>query len=255
MDCQTAKKWLSPYLDSELETAKTFEINEHLRGCEGCRRRFDAERQVDAMLRDRLCRETMPPETWQRLRREVNRSQLWGRLRVPAFVAAAACVMLAAFMYMGPGAGAGDVRHEVFAGQWQQYVNESIPTKNVLSEAEIGRALRDEFGLSISTAMEDTHRHPVQVIGARHVLFGSQPALEIRVNCCGRSAVITTLHQADAQKLPEGLRELARDAAGKSIQRDGVNVRVDSIGDAEYFIASEHYLDGLIGVMHDGDRA
>ncbi|HPF40542.1 MAG TPA: hypothetical protein P5081_21645 [Phycisphaerae bacterium] len=251
MDCQTARKWMSPYLDSELETAKTFEISEHLRACECCRHRFDAERRVDEMVGARLKREAMPPEVWSTLRREVNRSHLLHRLRVPSVVAAAACLALFAMVYFKSG-GSSPSRREAFQGEWALYVNEAPKAEEYISTDEIEAALKKEYGLSFSTSRKDTHGHPIEVIGARHVLFGSQPALELRLKCCGKVAVITAVHQADADKLPEDLRELTKSAAGRSVSENGVNVRVDSIGATEYFIASEHYLDGLVGVMKDG---
>lgn len=249
MDCQTTRKWMSPYLDSELETAKTFEISEHLRACNDCRRRFEAERQVDDMICDRLGREAMPPEEWSRIRREVNRSSLLRRLRGPGIVAAA-CLMLFATAYYSASPSGGS-NPEVFSGQWAQYVNESPASDDHLSDAEIEAALIKEYGLTFSTSRKDTDGHPVQVIGARHVRFGSQPGFELRLKCCGRVAVITAVHRSDVSKLPTELRELAEEAAGKSIQRAGVFLQVDTIGDAEFFIASEHHLDGLVGVMKD----
>lgn len=256
MDCQTARKWLSPYLDSELETAKTFEITEHLRTCEGCRRRFDAERQVDDMMRDRLGRESMPPPLWSQLRREVNRAHMLQKLRPIGFVALAACLVIAAMLFVMPGRGGRDSQFpEVFAGQWKPYVNESLPPDHVLQGTAIAAALRNDYGLAYSTDKGDTHGHPVHVIGARRVMFGNQPAMELRVTCCGRLAVITMLHKWDAAKLPADLRELADEAAGRSVMRDGVHVRVDRIGDAEFFIASEHYLKGLAGVMRQSNKA
>lgn len=251
MDCQTARKWMSPYLDSELETAKTFEIGEHLRVCESCRRRFDAERHVDDMLRDRLSRESMPPALWHQLRREVNRSELLSGFRIPAVIATAAGIMLFAVLYMASG-DRGAKPSEVFTGQWAHYVNQAVPSESMLSDAEIEKALLDDYGLRFSTDREDTHRHPVKVIGGRHILFGSQPALELRVKCCGKVAVITTMLRSNADKLPPLIRELEKAAYGKDVKRDGVNIHVNTVGAAEFFIASEHYLDGLKDAIQPG---
>jgi tetratricopeptide (TPR) repeat protein len=37
MRCTTAKKWISEYLDGDLDTQKTVELKEHLSGCAGCK--------------------------------------------------------------------------------------------------------------------------------------------------------------------------------------------------------------------------
>ena len=46
MNCQEARRFISPYLDSELGQTKTFEVSEHLSECESCRRRFEQERSA-----------------------------------------------------------------------------------------------------------------------------------------------------------------------------------------------------------------
>ena len=43
MNCKEARRWMSPYIDSELGKTKTFEISEHLRYCPACAERFAAD--------------------------------------------------------------------------------------------------------------------------------------------------------------------------------------------------------------------
>ena len=93
MKCHEARKWTSPYLDSELGQTKTYEISEHLQQCEACARRFEAEGRVDEMIRDRIEPERMPDELWTSLRDIPERSQrtrwhAWGsRLAMAAVLA------------------------------------------------------------------------------------------------------------------------------------------------------------------------
>ena len=68
MKCHEARKWTSPYLDSELGQTKTYEISEHLQQCEACAKRFEGEGRVDEMIRDRIEPERMPDEVWASLR-------------------------------------------------------------------------------------------------------------------------------------------------------------------------------------------
>ena len=43
MKCHDARKWISPYIDSELDPTKTFELSQHLENCESCKTRFGRE--------------------------------------------------------------------------------------------------------------------------------------------------------------------------------------------------------------------
>ncbi len=54
MTCDQCRRWWSPYLDSELDASKTFEVSEHLRVCECCRSRFEGEKDLDQWMRDTL---------------------------------------------------------------------------------------------------------------------------------------------------------------------------------------------------------
>ncbi len=40
MKCNTAKKWISEYIDGDLDSQKTVELEDHLLGCSGCKELF-----------------------------------------------------------------------------------------------------------------------------------------------------------------------------------------------------------------------
>ena len=50
MKCPDVIGFLSPYLDSELDTATTFQIQAHLGNCESCRKRFDQEGELELRM-------------------------------------------------------------------------------------------------------------------------------------------------------------------------------------------------------------
>lgn len=252
MDCKTARQWISPYLDSELEKAKTFEICEHLRICDACRRRFDAERQVEALACDRLRQDEMPAAVWAQLRSEVNRSGNWRRLSFPAGLLATAAIIAVAAVVL-PQTGWFGGKNVAVPVRWDAIVKDALPSNAVFDEAEIQQALQDRYGLALSTDLKDTAGHPVRIIGGMPVVFGNQDAYQVRVECCGRPAVITLLHMADAAALPSELKDLSGVALGHSVMRDGINIRVEKVGEVESFIASEHYLDGLVHTLRPGN--
>jgi anti-sigma factor RsiW len=96
MECTEASGWLSAWLDGELEPAEARRVEEHLAGCERCRR----ERALLAAT-SRAVR-ALPPETVSdgfdvRLRRRLATERTAQRLlraRVPAFTLGAAAVLV-----------------------------------------------------------------------------------------------------------------------------------------------------------------
>jgi predicted anti-sigma-YlaC factor YlaD len=50
MKCPDVIGFLSPYLDSELDTTTTFQIQAHLGNCESCRKRFDQEGELEQRM-------------------------------------------------------------------------------------------------------------------------------------------------------------------------------------------------------------
>ena len=54
MKCHDVRPLLMAYLDSELDTRTTVELEEHLEACPSCRRRFEAEGRVERALTEPL---------------------------------------------------------------------------------------------------------------------------------------------------------------------------------------------------------
>jgi len=65
-DCDDALANLYQYLDKELNTASSTEIRSHLDECSGCFQRFDFERRLKSVVKERLSEE-VPDEFIQRL--------------------------------------------------------------------------------------------------------------------------------------------------------------------------------------------
>lgn len=59
-DCSAIVKRIHPYLDGELVSRDSEDIDKHLEGCGGCREAFLAERDFLAMLRNHLARPSIP---------------------------------------------------------------------------------------------------------------------------------------------------------------------------------------------------
>lgn len=83
VDCQQIRLLITPAVDDRLEGADRLAFEEHLRGCDGCRRRFESELAVKRRIQSRIPHLSAPPELRQRIMggiRELSRSE---RARMP----------------------------------------------------------------------------------------------------------------------------------------------------------------------------
>ena len=54
MKCRDALRHLSPYIDSELDATRTYEISRHLIACPTCSKRFEEEETLERAIAERL---------------------------------------------------------------------------------------------------------------------------------------------------------------------------------------------------------
>jgi len=69
MDCETALRNLSAYLDRELGEAPSAELEQHLQECRHCFSMVEFERRLRTVVRRSCASEQIPPELEQRLRK------------------------------------------------------------------------------------------------------------------------------------------------------------------------------------------
>src|SRR5881394_2337461 len=82
MRCEETSRYLSPYLDSELDPRTSFEMSSHFEQCGSCRERFEAERRIDHAISTELKKsEPRDEEHWNlakaRVRKPGGRGGLW----------------------------------------------------------------------------------------------------------------------------------------------------------------------------------
>lgn len=66
--CEEALRRLAAYLDEELETHVSAEVEEHLQRCRSCFSRAEFERRLKERIREDLGSETVPPTFEERIR-------------------------------------------------------------------------------------------------------------------------------------------------------------------------------------------
>lgn len=249
MNCNEARKWLSPYLDSELGSTKTFEVSEHLRQCPRCAERFESERFVDETMRTRLEKDAMPAEIWSRIAREVAAPAWFRRWRSGAGWALAACVALvfigALTLTRGPGAPAEPwiVHHFAEAAPGDRPY---VPAAAEVDTAR--RVLREEYGLRLATTPEEGavghHRMELVSVTSRRDARGREFA-EVRLNCCGRP-VLMVLARPSAGDWAEPLEALPAASESYALGNRTLRTASKSLPGVRVIVASHHPVDEIM---------
>jgi anti-sigma factor RsiW len=100
MKCAEVRKFVRLYLDSELDTKESFEIEQHLESCTECAGLFEAEKKFDARLSQFLRGGTATRPLWEKIEERIAPSRghriktLWPLALAAALVIAAGVVFL-----------------------------------------------------------------------------------------------------------------------------------------------------------------
>jgi len=147
MKCEEASRFLSPYLDSELDPKTSFEMSGHFEHCASCHDRFEAERRIEyAMSAELKKAAARDEEHWNRAKSAAFHPRGNGRywaIGLLALVAAATCFVVIRRHPMG--GLAEDLRNEYSAfdaGRFQLEIGGS-------DSAPIDAFCRDRLGLAI----------------------------------------------------------------------------------------------------------
>ena len=103
MNCQTAQKWISAAMDGELSSRRGARLEQHLRGCDDCRRLREAWGGYGARMKSSVPPAPSPEQAWVDIRRAIRVARpepvgegyavAWPRLR---WVAVPVVLLLAA---------------------------------------------------------------------------------------------------------------------------------------------------------------
>lgn len=117
MTCSDVRALTSAFLDGELAANERLTVQQHLSGCEACRRRMRFEFEFDSTLRQHLPVRSMPTSVLQGVRRRLLhefpvRASSWVRvaLHPAAGYALAAALLLALVLPLGPSTWLGAAR-------------------------------------------------------------------------------------------------------------------------------------------------
>ncbi len=256
MNCKEARKWLSPYLDSELGSTKTFEVSEHLRHCPGCTTRFNAERRADDMIQTSLRPPAMPAELWSTVSRDVA-TPFWFRtfpLRFGAVgLALAACL---AIVYVGTAVLQPRQQPETPPWLVSRLLGETAgepdlsddlqPLKGPSVDSDrAAELLQTQYQLELVTAAAEPH--DLHLISAsQRTDEAGREYLEVRLKCCGQPVLLALTRSTDG-KLPSVFSDLPpTPAQGERQILDGVHIASRDVGDLRAIVASRHVVGHIV---------
>ncbi len=252
MKCQDARKWMSPYLDSELGQTKTFEVSEHLRVCPPCAARFESERQADELIRARLERDRMPAELWRRISRDLAAPRWMRVLRSRAGLALAASILVSV---MGVAIWRTGLRDEARPTLVRTFVAESPSNGPFVGEADdkvrAVKTLRESFGLQFVTnliAASSEHTSLEIVDAVRRSDASGRSFIELHLNCCGKPVLLALARPARGD-LPDPLRDLSHGRDRWTGRNGAMNVAAWKIGDVQAVAVSRHPVQHVVGTL------
>jgi hypothetical protein len=253
MNCHEARKWISPYLDSELGKTKTFEVSEHLRHCPACAARFDQERQADMLVRSRIQQTAMPQELWLRIARDLTTPRWIRLLRHPATLATAACLALVlgglALFLGGPARATPGVVRDFVALR-----PDDVPFVRPEGHPppRLAQALRDRLGVAVELAVSPDvlARHDMECVEVNtRVDSQGRSYLEIRLNCCGQP-ILLVLGESTGGQWPSVFQGISP-AGEPTLQHfDDINLASVDLGGVRAVAVSRHPVAALVEGLH-----
>ncbi len=252
MNCRETRRYLSPYLDSELGKTKTFEISDHLRQCPNCTDRFDKERKVDLVIADHL--RHVPSLDWEQIERTAMAPRRIFRPWRMGAVGLAACIALVSWVAVRPGTATASGLENLVVARFTQAAPEKKPF-DVDADGSIDLKALGQSTLGVSLEMihgpESGPGHRAKFVDVHsRTTANNVPYLEVHLNCCGKPIVVVIARRQDVPRLgalPDGAE------SGGTIRMhrpSGLNVGTWFTGDVVLVAVSYHPVNDLTATFH-----
>lgn len=255
MKCHDARKWISPYIDSELDPTKTFELSQHLEDCEACKTRFDQEALADGLIAKSLQRHESFVD-WSAIEKEILAPP---RYRMPIrpkwLLAAAACI---AFLLISLGDWSGPTLAEWAAEELHQLRPDCQPFPGGPSctlddvASLVSEVLDREVSMPTGDGLAGGHGLTLTKASLASGAAGSG-RVRIQLNCCGHPVLVIIGRRGDQGPLAELTAGI--DAGGGQYRAEIVahslkyNVRAAKKGDYIIIAVSPHQIDHVVSAF------
>ncbi len=249
MNCREVRRWLSPYLDSELGKTKTFEVSEHLRQCEVCATRFERERRVDASMVEQLSSNVSGMDFGAMLREAAKPKRSLVRSWGLGAMGMAACLALIAWIAVGSSPGRSSAVGDWIASEFVSVAPDAKAFVRVSGDSvDLLGKVKSTLGVSLvmKSIAEAFPGHAVEVVSvAERGTGGALHYVEVRLNCCGEPVLLAFAARNEMRRLgvlPEGVET-------GSIRRhdsSGLNLAMWATDELVLVAASHHSVANIV---------
>ena len=255
MKCHDARKWISPYIDSELDPTKTFELSQHLEDCEACKTRFDREALADGLIAKSLQRHESFVD-WSAIEKEILTPP---RRRMPIrpkwLLAAAASI---AFLLISLGDWSGPTLAEWAVEELHQLSPECkpFPGEPSCSLDDVASLVSEVLDREVSMPAGDglAGGHGFTLTKASLASGAAGPgAVRVQINCCGHPVLVIIGRRGDRGPLAELTAGI--DPGGDQyraeivVHRFKYNVRATKKDDYIIIVVSPHQIDHVVSAF------
>lgn len=238
MNCNQARTLLAPWLDDELDSRATTEIESHLSACSRCQERFAAEERVERLIGERLTAERMPEDVWERLQARIGQRRV---LRWSWVAAAAAALLVVALSVIWSTRPEPPELIRRLVAAHREYSEDFLPGAQ---QATVMASITSFLGARAtdwSPPLPGVHEgHGVEWVGAEAVSLGGHDTLSVRMTCCGEAMSIFVMDVASMADLPVDLAATLDKGITVRSSLDGVTAKTFLDGGVLISIVSEH---------------
>jgi anti-sigma factor RsiW len=225
MNCSDVRRYLSAYLDSELDCNTNLAVNDHLERCGDCAERFEQEAGLESAIRDHLAATPSRPEFWSGVDAALKADdRRRGRRWWPAAFAAAALALITAGLWSawppatsaGTGAGTGEIglivalreRATDVQREGTTVVNGYRALDAASAKALVERFLGNAAFLEVAPRPTDVAPHKLQLVGGGTTHVGGEETPVLHYRCCNKDLCVFFMVPASLQRFPKALEML-----------------------------------------------
>ena len=225
MNCSDVREYLFAFLDSELESPLSIELQRHLDRCPECAREAEIERAVGRILNSSLvvrAEDAVDPDESVRrvvnsaeIDRQVSRSRIRGRSPLPYVTAAVILVVLVSTSWFVLSRASSSQAAERFADQvvtdLEHFLEEGRPLQIASADpTEVSSWLLDKTAIRVS--LPSGGRCPSALQGGRKCTLNGRPAAFAIYDMDGTAASLVVVAETD--RMLDGMTHVRQ--AGRS---------------------------------------
>lgn len=198
MKCDEVQRYLSPYLDSELDPKTSFEMDRHVEQCPICRERLEAEDHLERVIVEELRRpEAGDEELWRKAMARARRpsTRRWGWTAAGLVLAA-----LGALAGFWAARGASDALSQDLREDYVKYQTGRSPLDITSPDAHVvEQFFHDKMGLAVPIR---SRVGEMQLEGGRKCSLRGAPTAFLIYRCRGETISLSIFNANQLDRFP-----------------------------------------------------